>query len=545
MNLTDQDILELNELCNSLVDGTLSAAQKSRLAHWLESSEDARRFYVRAMGLSASLFSYASEMQTAEPEAPVPLPLLFRGGWRQWWPFGAVAAAASIALLLWFAMPQQKAAVTAPTIIATVAHLTGVKDCEWLDNAAAVSPGEQLHKGQRLELAKGFAEVTFDSGARVVLQGPASLEVSSAWAARLNSGSLKASVPQQAVGFSISNPNVEVVDLGTEFTMSADANGSAEVLVLKGEVEAAPTAAPSHQPILLAAKESRRFESTGVSAASDAGEKFAQLTRPLALDHFNLPTDYTHWSFDETNGTLFHADISGRPAGESALQLEFSPHGTGAATHIRGRWGEGLQFDGSFFAKALVPGLSDYTPHTIAFWVKVPKDAKLSSAYAMVAWGVNNEKLGTHPIHISWNRNPAEGPVGVLRTDYGGGFALGSTSLRDGQWRHIAVEFIPTDDADKTVEVKQYVDGRLEGEGHASPPGSDIFKRISTKKNLAMNDIVWLGSRLGVNDVRAERFCGEMDELFIANEAFEPLQIVQLMNDNRLEVELAANDESE
>ncbi len=81
------------------------------------------------------------------------------------------------------------------------------------------------------------------------------------------------------------------------------------------------------------------------------------------------------------------------------------------------------------------------------FWVKVAKDAKLSSAYAMVAWGVNNEKLGSHPIHISWNRNPAEGTVGVLRTDYGGGFALGSTPLRDGEWHHITVVLIPGEDA--------------------------------------------------------------------------------------------------
>ena len=34
----------------------------------------------------------------------------------------------------------------------------------------------------------------------------------------------------------------------------------------------------------------------------------------------------------------------------------------------------------------------------------VAKDAKLSSAYSIVSWGVNNEILGSHPIHIGWNR---------------------------------------------------------------------------------------------------------------------------------------------
>ena len=47
----------------------------------------------------------------------------------------------------------------------------------------------------------------------------------------------------------------------------------------------------------------------------------------------------------------------------------------------------------------------------------------------MVAWGVNSSKLGSHPVHIGWNRNPTEGTVGVLRTDYGGGYAIVSLLL--------------------------------------------------------------------------------------------------------------------
>ena len=64
MKLTDKQILELNELCNSLVDGTITDLQKVRLSQQLASSEEARQFYVRSLGLSASLYDYASEMQT-------------------------------------------------------------------------------------------------------------------------------------------------------------------------------------------------------------------------------------------------------------------------------------------------------------------------------------------------------------------------------------------------------------------------------------------------------------------------------------------------
>ena len=289
------------------------------------------------------------------------------------------------------------------------------------DAASTMQPGSQLHKGQRLELANGFAEVTFDSGAKVVLEGPASLDVKSAWAATLNRGNLKASVPAQAIGFSIFNPNVEVVDLGTEFTMSADASGAADVLVLKGEVEAQPSAVGSRQPIVLAAKESRRFASSGVSTAGNVEQKFAQLTKPLALDHFDPPTDVVHWSFDETDGNVFKSDALGQPVKASDARLKDIPQGTVAAAHTAGKWQGALKFDGHLYAKASFPGLSGVSQHTVAFWVKVAKDARLSNAYSMVAWGVNNEKLGSHPIHIGWNRNPNEGTVGVLRTDYGGG----------------------------------------------------------------------------------------------------------------------------
>ena len=122
----------------------------------------------------------------------------------------------------------------------------------------------------------------------------------------------------------------------------------------------------------------------------------------------------------------------------------------------------------------------------------------------------------------------------MLRTDYGRGFAVGSTPLRDGRWHHIAVVFIPRDDADSPIEVKQYVDGRLEGEGKPSPPGSDIF--MSTDGNAARRSGIDL-ARLPPghpSGVRTDRFIGEMDELFIADRALEPQEIVPLMNANRL-----------
>ena len=111
MNLSDKEVLDLNQLCNALIDATITEAQTRRLSQYLAASAEARRFYVRAMGLSASLVSYAGELQTEAPEEPrVPAEpsnviSLVR------WLAGSLAAAASIALVVWFSWPRPATAL--------------------------------------------------------------------------------------------------------------------------------------------------------------------------------------------------------------------------------------------------------------------------------------------------------------------------------------------------------------------------------------------------------------------------------------------------
>jgi len=556
MTLSDPDILELNELCNGVVDGTLSERQQASLARWLSTSEEARQFYVRVTGLSASLCHYAGEMQTGEPDVP-PLPPPAPKQTYPWrWTFGLLAMAASVVMVLWLWRGHQPArssppeprdvAVAAPPSTTSnttarqpdsnefVGQLTASRDCQWASNDAAIPLGAHLRKGQRIELANGFAQITFDSGALVVLQGPAALDLNSAWNATLTRGRLKASVPPEAVGFSVSNPSVEVVDLGTEFTMFADPGGAvAEVFVLKGEVEAAPRASPDQQPIVLRERESRRFAPSGVSDIQDDEERFTELRSVVKLDHFVSPAGYAHWSFDQTSAQGFAVTTSGMSPAAAAAQMEIAPDSGLSGAQTPGRREQALRFDGWRYGKAAFPGMSANKPHTVVFWARIPKDSNLSNAYAMLAWGANSEKFGSHPFHISWNRNPSEGIIGALRTDYLRGFAVGSTPLRDGQWHHIAVVFMPTTDPERPIEVRQYVDARLEGEGKPSPPGSDIFMRSPDAS--ATSGTIWLGCRLGTKGIPASaRFSGDMDELFIADRALQHQEITRLMSDNRL-----------
>src|ERR1035437_155081 len=180
------------------------------------------------MGLSASLYSYASEMQVEAPDA-APSPKIIRLGVGSW--LGFLAAAACVVLALWIFSPRPTRDTTTAGLPADeyVARITGSKECQWATGDPSARPGNFLRKGQRLELAQGYAEITFDSGAQVVLEGPASLELNSAWDATLLRGTLKVSVPTEAMGFRISNPAVDAVELGTECTMVADASGGLEM----------------------------------------------------------------------------------------------------------------------------------------------------------------------------------------------------------------------------------------------------------------------------------------------------------------------------
>lgn len=526
MHLTDDEILELNELCNAVVDGMLNDAQRARLSAWLLASEAARQYYVRAVGMSASLHEYASEMHAEAPKKRI-IPV----SWRIfYWAGGSMAAAAAIAIALWVGLgtPKAEAPAVAPKLTTFVARLTASKNAEWTSKGTP-APGGLVRKGQRLELTSGYAEVTFDSGAQLVLEGPTLLTVNSAWDSTLGSGTVKASVPPQAIGFRVSNASVEVTDLGTEFSMMADAHsGATEVLVLKGAVEAAPHGQGDPQTILLREKESRRFERSGVTLVRDSEEKFAQLASAPELDRLLGNFRYAHWAFDQTSDRWAGNYFSPQPL---AVPVAFN-HSANDATQARapGRWHQALHLDGLSYATTSFPGISQLAPHTISFWVKVPDDAPLSNAYAMVSWRAGTPKLSYRPVHLSWNRNPTEGALGALRTDFSGGCAIGTTSLRDGRWHHLAVVLTPSEDAAVPMQIKQYVDGRLESS--TIIPGK--VRSQASQANQAMDDLIWLGCRLGGSGPRQERFRGDIDELYVVDRELEPQEIVQLLTDNRL-----------
>src|SRR5262249_25609079 len=120
-----------------------------------------------------------------------------------------------------------------------IATLTGTDYCQWGQGTLTTELGSHLKPGT-LHLAEGLAEIAFQSGVTVVLEGLSILELQSANRDYLHHGKLAAHVPPAGKGFSIQTPGGTVVDLGTEFGLVARATGQTEVFAFAGIVEVKP-----------------------------------------------------------------------------------------------------------------------------------------------------------------------------------------------------------------------------------------------------------------------------------------------------------------
>jgi hypothetical protein len=144
------------------------------------------------------------------------------------WMYTSLAASAALILLLLYAricswyMPRE------------VATLTSSIKANWDVADAAIDLGQRLHTKTSLRLKKGFAELVFDEGAKVVVEAPAAFELRSESRMLLQSGRVTAMVSEAAQGFRVDTPTSRITDLGTEFGVHVSRHGDAVVQMYQG-----------------------------------------------------------------------------------------------------------------------------------------------------------------------------------------------------------------------------------------------------------------------------------------------------------------------
>lgn len=411
--------------------------------------------------------------------------------------------------------------------VATLA-LTG--DCKWAGPAQILEGGAML-PGQ-YELVQGKANIVMDCGASVLVEAPAQFHLIGTNRMLLTEGKLAARMAENAtVPFIVDTPDTTAIDRGTEFTVAVDEHQQTEILIQDGAVEV-------HEQ----EGEDRTVHQLTVDSGFRSSEKGPGKTfQESSTSRFEEPFDwseagkgYWHWGFDEAEGTSLIEDGVGIsdlrfPGILRSKQVEKSP-----PTRLSGVFGRALSFNGSE-GKSIVrtpcPGVAGARSRTVAFWVRIPRDAKDKNANSMVSWG-SREVSGAR-WHLGWNQSSQPGVTGAICTEVNGGYVVGSTDLRDGEWHHVVSVFTGGLGADVATGVQHYVDGKSE----AISASRKQFVATAVWGGVADRHVPELPVRFGMKPAayskNAQFFRGDLDEIYIFNSVLSVAEIKGLMENRR------------
>lgn len=200
----------------------------------LTSSEDLRREFVLASQLDTVGRDVAIEKSMRAGELSIG-PIrpdnhlqrhrdLHSHGWKSLGLISAIAAAVLLAVSIWPRTPPG------------IATIVSSENAAW-ESSLPTRAGDQLMQG-RMNLRTGIATIRFTSGAELLLEAPATLELISAMRCRLESGAGVVNVPDSAIGFVVETPGGYTEDFGTRFTVRVDEDQKqSDLQLLEGEIE--------------------------------------------------------------------------------------------------------------------------------------------------------------------------------------------------------------------------------------------------------------------------------------------------------------------
>ncbi len=268
MNLKLDPHAELRSLVEAVCEETITAPEMERLEALVAADPDAEAFYITYLHMQACL---VREFGTATPEfgedsqgppeslddegverMPVRVPAARTLHFRLGYAAAAFALAVTVGLAgVWVgrltgARPDREpappvAGAPYPKVdfargLAMVVKLDRV---EWEpEDGPRPAEGDLLPAG-RFRFRSGRATLSMLTGVTLVVEGPADLEFLSFEKVFCHRGKLRARVPDGAEGFVVSGSGSAVVDLGTEFGMNVELDGTMRGRVFEGRVEAA------------------------------------------------------------------------------------------------------------------------------------------------------------------------------------------------------------------------------------------------------------------------------------------------------------------
>ncbi|QNN21933.1 hypothetical protein HED60_06495 [Planctomycetales bacterium ZRK34] len=224
----------MDTIIEQYFDGDVSAAQMAELSQWIQAdSAHAERF----MRTAAFYNSLQARLLEQEPEATIErstLRLRVMGS--------AFAAAALIAMALtaWFILQPEPATLETKPAARPVATLVSTGDA--IGEFGPLVSGQDLLP-QMIQTNRGETSFLLASLTTVTLHGPVQMRLDSPMHVTLLSGIATFRCPPEARGFTVALPDgSNIVDLGTEFCVDANLDGSTEVWVYVGSTQVTTTA---------------------------------------------------------------------------------------------------------------------------------------------------------------------------------------------------------------------------------------------------------------------------------------------------------------
>lgn len=254
---------------DDLINGTISETAHQELQARLKSDALAREIFRERMDLEASLRTWAAEGLIDErPEVNrAPRPERPKRFWSRWKVTMLAAVASILAVAVWWAQEpgpaQPKVAerqrqpnpLESTRSAVLLGRLVQKADCVW---EQAPSLQEDRFSAGMIKLVSGAAELRFDSGTNVILEGPCELTVETVDSARLLAGNVFVDVTEVSNGFLLETPEAQIIDEGTQYAVYLDSL-TTEVHVFDGSVIWTPTKSDADFEDRITSGEARRY----------------------------------------------------------------------------------------------------------------------------------------------------------------------------------------------------------------------------------------------------------------------------------------------
>ncbi|PHR96000.1 MAG: hypothetical protein COA78_29285 [Blastopirellula sp.] len=279
----NDDHRSLTILIQEMLDGVLDDDQRADLMNRVELDDADRKLYLDQIATHTALQAVLADCLPQRVDSPNAIDAKSHSAstLNSRWPAVTTIASMAATILLLMCGVAYLGSQNSPVVpsvdkphdtahVAVVTQSVGAYDSDDI----AIHSGQQVLPGQ-LNLNRGLVRLDFVSGACVVIEGPAKIEVVDKMRLILLRGVVTATIPEPAIGFVVDTETAHVVDLGTAFGVSVGEDGITDVCVFEGEVSVNRIGSKSDETALVregqavrASKQSPTIDSTEYDVTS-------------------------------------------------------------------------------------------------------------------------------------------------------------------------------------------------------------------------------------------------------------------------------------